>query len=218
MNRQLFRIIPLLIGGLLIGAQPLFAGPPLLCHPFDIGQARSLPWNGTGAWWNGRADYDLKSLVADTEAILTPSTPVIVRMETLRRAAIYASRDVRVAKPLVGALNDRARRAVGTPGDALAFFDAGYLTETLRQISLLRGETEIGAAADVARAVIANIDGVSLVNRSVALRPDDPSLQFAAAIIARGAQQATWHQHAAKARQGTSKDALLARNIHQLSE
>lgn len=217
MKRQLFRIIPLLIVGLLIGAQPLFAGPPLLCHPFDIGQARSLPWNATGAWWNGRADYNLKSLVADTEAILTPSTPVIVRMETLRRAAIYASRDVRVAKPLVVALNDRARRAVGTPADALAFFDAGYLTETLRQISLLRGETEIGAAADVARAVIANIDGVSLVNRGVALRPDDPSLQFAAAIIARGAQQSTWHQHAAKAREGISKDALLARNIHQLS-
>ena len=52
-----------------------------------------LPWDGTNAWWQGRADYNLQNLVADTEALLTPSTPVIVRMETLRRAALYASLD-----------------------------------------------------------------------------------------------------------------------------
>ena len=69
-------------------AAPALAGPPLLCHPFDIGSARSLPWDGTNAWWQGRADYNLQNLVADTEAILSPSTPVIVRMETLRRAAL----------------------------------------------------------------------------------------------------------------------------------
>src|SRR5688572_20275282 len=106
MTRHLIRIAPLIVVGLLSGAQPALAGPPLLCHPFDIGSARSLPWNDTAAWWNGRSDYDVRNLVADTQALLTPATPVIVRMETLRRAAIYASRDARVAAQLLKTLND----------------------------------------------------------------------------------------------------------------
>src|SRR3954466_4046546 len=66
-------------------------GPPLLCQPCDIGTAASLPWSGTASWFDGKADYSLANLVADTEALLTPSTPVIVRMETLRRAVIFSS-------------------------------------------------------------------------------------------------------------------------------
>ena len=31
-------------------ARPALAGPPLLCHPFDIGTAASLPWSGTRLW------------------------------------------------------------------------------------------------------------------------------------------------------------------------
>ena len=67
---------------------PALAGPPLLCHPFDIGAAASLPWDGAGGWFQGKSDYQLNRLVADTEAIPQPGTPVIVRRETLRRAAI----------------------------------------------------------------------------------------------------------------------------------
>jgi hypothetical protein len=36
----------------IITATPAFAGPPLLCHPFEIGTARSLPWDGT--WSQGK--------------------------------------------------------------------------------------------------------------------------------------------------------------------
>ena len=50
-------------------ATPALAGPPLLCHPFDIGTAKSLPWDGKAGWSQGRADYPIKQLVADTEAI-----------------------------------------------------------------------------------------------------------------------------------------------------
>ena len=67
-------------------ATPAFAGPPLLCHPFEIGTARSLPWEGT--WSQGKADYKIANLITDTETLLTPTTPVLVRMETLRRAAL----------------------------------------------------------------------------------------------------------------------------------
>src|SRR5687768_18373698 len=110
-------------------AAPALAGPPLLCHPFDIGSARSLPWDGTNAWWQGRSDYNLQNLVADTEAALTPATPVIVRMETLRRAALYASLDDKVATRLLSSLNARAQAA---DASANTQFDAGYLTETFK--------------------------------------------------------------------------------------
>ena len=36
-------------------ARPAFAGPPLLCHPFDIGSAKSLPWSGVSGWSDGQA-------------------------------------------------------------------------------------------------------------------------------------------------------------------
>ena len=88
-------------------AAPVLAGPPLLCHPFNIGDARSLPWDGTRAFWEGRADYRLEHLAADTEALLTPSTPVIVRMETLRRAALYASADAEIAAGLYTTFSER---------------------------------------------------------------------------------------------------------------
>src|SRR5215204_3214015 len=123
------RVVRFAFVALLGVAGPAFAGPPLLCHPFDIGSARSLPWDGANAWWQGRADYNLQNLVADTEAILTPSTPVIVRMETLRRAALYASLDDKVAARLLSSLNTRAQ-AAGAPANAV--FDAGYLTETFK--------------------------------------------------------------------------------------
>ena len=94
-------------------ATPALAGPPLLCHPFDIGAAKSLPWDGAQGWSKGSADYPLGRLVTDTEAILQPATPVLVRMETLRRAAIYASRDAPcvtlVDRPLKGQSDPRPR-------------------------------------------------------------------------------------------------------------
>ena len=104
-----------------------------LCRSFAIGDARSLPW-GT-AWWQGRPDYNLANLGSDTEALLVPSTPVVVRMETIRRASLYASRDRKVAERLLSTLMTRARNAeqAGRP-DALAFFDAAYAANTLYQI------------------------------------------------------------------------------------
>src|SRR6185436_13054328 len=96
------------------------AGPPLLCHPFDIGAAASLPWEGGRGWFATDPRFDLQRLVAETQALLSPSTPVIVRMETLRRAAIYASRDRAVASQLLAALTDKAHASekAGRP-DAL---------------------------------------------------------------------------------------------------
>jgi len=52
-------------------AHPALAGPPLLCHPFDIGAARSLPM-ARGGWQAVDPTYDVLRLVADTLAILSP--------------------------------------------------------------------------------------------------------------------------------------------------
>src|SRR3979490_2218052 len=106
------------------------AGPPLICHTIEIGQAKSLPWISHN--WNltGGETYDTKNLVRDTLEILVPDTPVLVRMETLRRATIYARNDAVPAKELLARLHARAASAEssGHP-DALAWFDIGYLAE-----------------------------------------------------------------------------------------
>lgn len=110
------------------------AGPPLICWPFQIGDAKSLPWgdaNATKPEYDPsgydklnatKNDYPLTRLVSDTATLLTPQTPVIVRMETLRRAALYAMKDPAVAERLMSHFATRAKSS----SDALAVFDAGY--------------------------------------------------------------------------------------------
>src|SRR2546430_16973747 len=69
------------------------AGPPLICHAFEIGQAHSLPLASNSWNLSGSENYNTKNLANDTLEILQPDTPVLVRMETLRRATLYARRD-----------------------------------------------------------------------------------------------------------------------------
>jgi hypothetical protein len=211
-------VLPLGLFALFAMAAPALAGPPLLCHPFDIGDARSLPWDGR-EWSQGRPDYNVANLVADTEAILTPTTPVIVRMETLRRAALYASLDGKVAAQLLRTLNARAAAAdrISAPASALALFDAGYLTETYRQISELGRFGGLGTRSQAITAVLGKADGRKLMDRTIALRPDDGAIQFAAALVAASTDKTAYARHAARAREGASRDPLLARNIKQLS-
>lgn len=211
-------LIPLGALALLVTVAPAQAGPPLLCHPFDIGDARSLPWDGR-EWSQGRRDYNVANLVTDTEAILTPTAPVIVRMETLRRAALYASLDGNVAAQLLQTLHTRAAAAERTsaPASALALFDAGYLTETYRQISQLGRFDGLGTRSQTITAVLGKADGKKFMDRAIALRPDDGAIQFAAALVAASTDKTAYAQHAARARAGASRDPLLARNIKQLS-
>src|SRR5258708_32838254 len=66
------------------------AGPPLICHTFEIGQAQPLPWISHSWNLSGGEPYDTRNLVGATLAILSSETPVLVRMETLRRAPLDA--------------------------------------------------------------------------------------------------------------------------------
>jgi hypothetical protein len=199
-------------------ARPAIAGPPLLCHPFDIGTAASLPWSGQSSWFDGRADYRLANLIADTEALLVPSAPVVVRMETLRRASIYAGRDAKVASQLLERLTAKAQasKAAGQP-DALALLDAAYATEALRQITIIGGIPGFQDQMNGIKDVVSNADGWQYMKASLAARPDDPAFEFAAALIAADKDRAAYMAHAERARAGAGKDPLLVRNLSHIS-
>lgn len=212
--KHYFRTTIIAAAAALAVAAPALAGPPLLCHAYDIGSAGSLPWVGEKSWFEGRPDYDVKNLVADTEALLTPSTPVVVRMETLRRAAIYASTDPTVANALLKRFISRAEASEekGHP-DALAYLDAAYLAGAFNEFTMLARSKEWESRAAVARQAKGNLDAYGLITKSVALRPGDPGIQFAAALISSDEHRGEYTAHAAKARAGAATDMLLARNI-----
>src|SRR5215472_12357472 len=202
----------------LLFAKAAPAGPPLVCHAFEIGQAQSLPLAGHG--WNltGSENYDTKNLAKDTLEILAPQTPVLVRMETLRRATLYARKDPMAAKELLAKLYSRARSAesAGHP-DALEWFDAGYLVETYKQwIGRDLPHMTDGLRMDPNPA--AGVDGYAMVKKAIALRAtalqgDDAEMEFAAALITLSGPRDEYAQHAQKAIAGAKTDLLLAQNL-----
>src|SRR5262249_11010345 len=120
---------------------------------------------------------------------LDANTPVIVRMETLRRATLYAGKDPQAARELLTRLHARAG-AGETAQNALALFDFGYLVETYAQ--WLNDHNPA-----------AGIDGYSFVKKALALRGNDPQMEFAAALITSFRGPAGEHaEHAQKAMAG----------------
>ena len=189
------------------------AGPPLICHAIEIGNARSLPWISHSWNLSGGENYDTKNLVKDTLEILTPDTPVLVRMETLRRATLYARKDPVAAKELLARLHARATAAesAGHP-DALAWLDAGYLVETYKQwIGKDMPHMTDGMRMDANPA--AGVDGYAMVKKAIALRGDDAQMEFAAALITLSGPREEHAQHAQRAIAGAKADALLAQNL-----
>jgi hypothetical protein len=195
-----------LAGAALLAATTVFAGPPLICHPYDIGVAKSLP---AGPDWHGVSkNYDRTHLVADTLAFLTPETPVLVRMETLRRAAIYATNGMKdwdkgnytkEDRALgLGLLDQLQARVANAQGDAraLALFDAGFFAETLRQTRM-----------------DPKLEGYKLIAQAAALRPTDAEIAFALAVASTSPQRKEHGEHLARARAAAKPGSLLSANI-----
>ncbi len=203
---------------LVLASTPAFAGPPLLCHPYDIGAAQSLPWSGARGWSDMDAKYQIENVVRDTEALLTPATPIVVRMETLRRASIYASADAAIAARLLDRLVKRAEAsaASGQP-DALHWLDAAYVAGAFRELASTSRESEFAPRVAGLRTALGSTKDAALIGRSLALMPDDPGIRFAAALILVDTDKQAYREHAEKARAGATRDALLARNIHHVS-
>lgn len=181
------------------------AGPLLICHSFDIGDAKSLPWISHDWNLSGGENYDTSKLTSDTIAILDSSQVTLVHMETLRRATLYARKDPVAAKQLITRLIARAEATKSaTPSaqpDALAVFDAGYLTEAYKQW--------LGADNNPAQ----RFDGYALVQLALQRRGNDPQMDFAAALIAVSYPSIKAQDHAEKAITGAKSDPLLARNL-----
>jgi hypothetical protein len=139
-------------------------------------------------------------------------------METLRRAAIYASRDPRAASELMRELVTRTRPTPesATP-DALALLDAAYLTAALAEIVRIGGIEPFRGNVEALRKISADVDSWNLMTASLAARPGDANLEFAAALVATATNPGAYAAHAQRARQGAPADALLARNLSHLS-
>ena len=210
---RVFRYAITLAAAVLYFASIVQAGPPLICHAFEIGQAKSLPL-GSNSWnLSGSENYDTNNLASDTLEILKLDTPVLVRMETLRRATLYARKDPLAAKALLAKLHARATSAesAGHP-DALAWFDAGYLVETYKQwIGQNLPHMTDGMRLDSNPA--ASVDGYAMVKKAITLRGEDAQMEFAAALITLSGPREEHAQHAQKAIAGAKADALLAQNL-----
>jgi hypothetical protein len=188
------------------------AGPPLICRPFQTGSAEVLPWGDGSGWNTPDRHYDLQRLTRDTLRLVSSGAPVLVRMENLRRATIYAAQDPRIAGELLSAILARALQpaANGAP-DADALFDAGYLIESYKQAAWLdrqharsedRGAWWMGSQPAA--------DGYALVTRASTLGGSAPEMEFAASLMKDGTVA---DEHRRRASAGASTDSLLARNL-----
>jgi hypothetical protein len=213
-------------------------GPPTICHPIDIGTARSLPW-GSGKF-GASADYDLARTVEDTLEILRASPDTLVHMETLRRAAIYLTdlSEVGAARPaewraqelgrLLTALQadvttcSTARPAAN--GSAESACDAsrraaGEAALGLRQFDVgylqaVLVQSERHGSSAVAKEQLAQFE--SWLSQAAALRPDDGALQLGFALATFDGQPAskTCYAHLDRAvALATDPDGLLRRNL-----
>ncbi len=214
MNRMLrsrSRIALSLCAALTLFAVAVLAGPPLLCWPFDIGGAKSLPFIGDN-WRSADPSYNIQNLPADTLAILQPNTPIIVRMETIRRATVYASyvaKDNEIASRLLQRIEARMHDAEksGKP-DALALFDLGYLLETYKQTG--HRENSIASLSQ-------GRDGYELMAKAIQLRGSDAEMEFAAAVVRCDTRDATktaqMKTHVKQSLAGAKEGSLLAKNL-----
>ena len=187
---------------LFLFAVATLAGPPLICHVFDIGNAKSLPWNSTS--WNltGTESYDTRNLAADTIAILNADGTVLVHMETLRRATLYARKDSIAAKELLTKLVVRSQSAGSSKQAAMANFDAGYLAEAYKQW-MVNGVPNPALG----------LDGYALVKRALAVDSENGQMNFAAALITLQGPSEDHRAYAQKTLAAAKTDSLLARNL-----
>jgi hypothetical protein len=204
----------LALTALFVLSRAAYAGPPLICHAFDAGDAPVLPWASGTTWNSPEQSYDVEQLTTDTMRLLSSDAPVLARMENVRRATIYAAKDPRIAAELLNAVLGRALTAAADgSGKSLAWFDAGYLIESYRQASLVyRWDMLSGAerAAWTLRSEPQSLDGYRFVRKAIELADSGAEMEFAASLMKEGATSAEHRRRAAaEARAGS----LLAKNL-----
>jgi hypothetical protein len=200
-----------------VAASSVFAGPPLVCWKVETGGATSLPWVDRSDTYQGMDhDYRTSRLSADALALLGAPTPVLERMETLRRAALYAAGDAKAGEALLTGLVERTQQ---NPADALAWFDAGYFVEASRQ-ARGKNEPEFWSRFLEATGIRSNAAGVlgaktgyDAIAKAIDLSKDDPAMEYAAALVTWYPRRAEHDRHLQRAAAGAAEDSLLAKNL-----
>jgi hypothetical protein len=217
MNILTDRLSKLIAGVVLFAAMSgtAYAGPPLICHPFDAGSAALLPWTSAPGWKAPDLSYDVQKLTADTLRLLSPTAPILARMENMRRATIYAGQDPRVAAALLKAVIDRAKAAGSNARDAMAWFDAGYLIETYRQGEGAAGRNMLSGSEALlsefrSLQLTSGAEGYGLVVKALQLGGPNADMEFAASLMTRSTVAA---EHRRRAVAGAPKGSLLAKNL-----
>lgn len=183
----------------LLAAGTVRAGPPAICWQIEIGDAKSLPWGGKDAFEKEKS-YDSRRVVDDTLALLDPTMPVIVRMETLRRATVYLEDSQAGRDALLRALQARVLDAELTKPSALAWFDAGYAQGCASQLR------ERGA------------DGYAWVRRAAELAGGSPEMEYASCLLSLMSRRENFMGHLEKVVAGAKGNPLLAKNLENLKE
>lgn len=210
LNRCLGAVVAALV--VFVAGQEAVAGPPVLCLKLETGDAQCLPWGR--ARFDQVRGYSAAAVADDTLALLDDDQPVLIRMETLRRAAIYLKDDAPRARDLLGRLMARVMdaEATGRPKalTALAWFDAGYLLQAYHQWN-----------SDLTRGMAGHdrggVAGYAWVKRGIELRSDDPAMELAAALMTAMHDRAASAGHLERAAGGRATDPLLAANLQILA-
>ena len=179
------------------------AGPPMVCHPVEIGSAKCPTFE------RGSDRSGLMSRI--TDSLKTERDP-LVRMETLRRGAvaIAAGKDGRqLGWELFGRLSAIAleQEAAGKR-DAQAWYDAGFLVGVFDQLNL-----DLDWRAGVAD----GMDGYAYVRKALALAQEDraPAAQIGA--MEYGAALMTLPELRGRGREAPAGEGKVAYDAHILA-
>jgi hypothetical protein len=212
-----FERIVVAIAVVAAAASSVFAGPPLICWKVETGGAASLPWVDRSDTYQGMdPDYRTSRLASDALGLLRASAPVLERMETLRRAALYAASDAKAGEALLTGLVERTQR---NPADALAWFDAGYFVEASRQA---RGKNEpefwsrfleASGIRSTAAKGLGMKTGYDAITKAIELSAGEPAMEYAAALVTWYPHRAEHDAHLQRAAAGAADGSLLAKNL-----
>jgi hypothetical protein len=175
------------------------AGPPLICHSYSIGNDTSLPWvTDKNSWNNPDPKYNTHNLANDTVKLLNSGMPLLTRMETLRKAAVYSAKDTAAGLDLGSRLMARALTSEAKgESNSIALFDAGYFVESMKQMSLISKVS-----------LFASVDGSDWVKRSVPGLKDKLVAEYALGLM-----DSEWpNEHIRRAILGAQEGSLLAEN------
>lgn len=208
-------ILVLFALAIILPAGSALAGPPLLCHPIDIGESVSLPW-GENAWSNDKITLDDAAFLALTLQLLSEDAPVLVRMETIRRATIHAAERPNVAADILAVLRARVDKSEESgEADPLAMFDLGYLEASYTQMNMATDHNSTGSGGRKRRQLEVTDEppAYDLVTRASDLAGRPADMEFALALLTLQPAQPAHRQHLQNAVAGAVDQSLLAVNL-----